>query len=238
MTEYYLTKEDIAKRYGIPEQKKFPLPDAGHVRSAIKFFNYVDPKYERQLAKAILRRAKEYGVDISEMSIGDNNRFKKYLPKQELYHHGIKGQKWGIRRFQNPDGSYTEEGKRRLKQRWVNSGRIGLIFAGAEIVQQLILSNKYDVTSKDLLAESLLVSVAAGAAICHFYTDKKIAKDLGISDETYTKASWAPFGKGSTEAKAELDKLRNENGLTSSALFKKNTPEGKRLPKGRKHKSK
>lgn len=31
----------------------------------------------------------------------------------ELYHHGILGQKWGIRRYQNPDGTYTEEGKRR-----------------------------------------------------------------------------------------------------------------------------
>lgn len=31
----------------------------------------------------------------------------------ELYHHGIKGQKWGVRRFQNPDGSLTAEGKRR-----------------------------------------------------------------------------------------------------------------------------
>lgn len=30
----------------------------------------------------------------------------------ELYHHGIKGQKWGVRRWQNPDGSLTEEGKR------------------------------------------------------------------------------------------------------------------------------
>jgi len=29
----------------------------------------------------------------------------------ELYHHGIKGQKWGVRRFQNPDGSYTSAGK-------------------------------------------------------------------------------------------------------------------------------
>lgn len=29
-----------------------------------------------------------------------------------LAHHGIKGQKWGIRRYQNKDGSYTEEGKR------------------------------------------------------------------------------------------------------------------------------
>ena len=31
----------------------------------------------------------------------------------ELYHHGIKGQKWGVRRFQNPDGSLTEVGQRR-----------------------------------------------------------------------------------------------------------------------------
>ena len=30
-----------------------------------------------------------------------------------LTHHGVKGQKWGLRRYQNPDGSYTEEGKRR-----------------------------------------------------------------------------------------------------------------------------
>ena len=29
-----------------------------------------------------------------------------------LYHHGIKGQKWGIRRFQNEDGTITEEGRR------------------------------------------------------------------------------------------------------------------------------
>lgn len=30
-----------------------------------------------------------------------------------LAHHGIKGQRWGVRRFQNPDGSLTEAGRRR-----------------------------------------------------------------------------------------------------------------------------
>ena len=31
----------------------------------------------------------------------------------ELQHHGVKGQKWGVRRFQNSDGSLTNEGRRR-----------------------------------------------------------------------------------------------------------------------------
>ena len=32
-----------------------------------------------------------------------------------IAHHGIKGQKWGIRRYQNPDGSLTEAGKKRYQ---------------------------------------------------------------------------------------------------------------------------
>lgn len=35
------------------------------------------------------------------------------LAGSELYHHGIKGQKWGVRRFQNPDGSLTSAGEQR-----------------------------------------------------------------------------------------------------------------------------
>lgn len=35
----------------------------------------------------------------------------------ELYHHGIKGQKWGKRRYQNPDGSLTPEGEARYARK-------------------------------------------------------------------------------------------------------------------------
>ena len=34
----------------------------------------------------------------------------------ELYHHGIKGQRWGVRRFQNEDGTLTAAGKRRIRK--------------------------------------------------------------------------------------------------------------------------
>jgi hypothetical protein len=38
---------------------------------------------------------------------------KDYLYFRELYHYGIKGQKWGIRRFENEDGTLTSAGKLR-----------------------------------------------------------------------------------------------------------------------------
>ena len=31
----------------------------------------------------------------------------------DLYHYGIKGMRWGVRRYQNPDGSRTALGKKR-----------------------------------------------------------------------------------------------------------------------------
>lgn len=43
---------------------------------------------------------------------------ENYIYKtNELYHHGIKGMKWGIRRYQNKDGSLTDAGKKRLVSR-------------------------------------------------------------------------------------------------------------------------
>ena len=36
--------------------------------------------------------------------------------EDHIAHHGIKGQKWGVRRFRNEDGTLTEAGKKRLSK--------------------------------------------------------------------------------------------------------------------------
>lgn len=36
----------------------------------------------------------------------------------ELTHHGVLGMKWGVRRFQNADGSLTPAGKKRVSKQY------------------------------------------------------------------------------------------------------------------------
>lgn len=38
-----------------------------------------------------------------------------FIGPDELCHHGVEGMHWGVRRYQNEDGSLTAEGRRKLR---------------------------------------------------------------------------------------------------------------------------
>ena len=85
MDEYLVeTKRSELKDsdFGVPDKRKFPLDTEAHVRSAIKFFNYVDPEDEEELARRIIAAMKKFG--INDVNVSEKNRFSKYYhPKKK-----------------------------------------------------------------------------------------------------------------------------------------------------------
>lgn len=66
--------------FGLPKNRKYPLDTADHVRSAIRFFNYVSKEDEKELADNIIKAIKKFDLDIK---IGKNNRLSKYYTPKE-----------------------------------------------------------------------------------------------------------------------------------------------------------
>lgn len=91
----------------------------------------------------------------------------------ELYHHGIIGQKWGVRRYQNKDGTLTEAGKRRLN-------RVSKVSNAA-----VSAKNRYDKVRKNTTTykASTMSDVELKKAIDRMELEKKY-KDLSRSDIT------------------------------------------------------
>ena len=62
-------KELPDNMFGLPERREYPMPDAAHVRAAEAYFRYCPEELKPRLAKAILKFAAKYGVDVESPTI-------------------------------------------------------------------------------------------------------------------------------------------------------------------------
>ena len=117
-----------------------------------------------------------------------------------IEHHGIKGQKWGVRRYQNPDGTLTPEGKKRLlgyKYYAKNMGHDTTVKKGTKATRVLripsrsfdYLSPRFGGTYEDA-NQALKEKIKSDDALEQKYLSvKKKTKDDGV-DGTKFYAEW------------------------------------------------
>ena len=139
----------------------------------------------------------------------------------ELSHHGIKGQKWGVRRYQNKDGSLTNAGQKRYGISGATAKKVaaGIAIAGAAALTTYALANPR--TRQALLDKMKEVS----PKVKDFVTEngKKAVKSLGDSAKKAGKAMTdAAMVSVGTVAIAKLGNKLATDGNASQAVKDRN----------------
>jgi hypothetical protein len=133
----------------------------------------------------------------------------------ELYHWGIKGQKWGIRRYQNKDGSLTPAGKKRYgddsdspKQKTTHREKLEAKYRqnGMSEAQAKAAASKQIHIEKAVAVTAGMTLAAATAYAANKYNkeyaDKVIKSGMtlqrvtGTPDESVDRAFYAAYKKG------------------------------------------
>lgn len=152
-----------------------------------------------------------------------------YPRSSELYHYGILGQKWGVRRFQNPDGSLTAEGRERYGSGNGESAgqkiKAGARHVGSAVVKGAKAVGKYAVKKFKQRHTSLMTKEELDEYV------KRLAAEKSVVDmQKYIKSSRAiPAAKLVSDILSEGAKTigRGAFNKLNEEMYK--TPEQRRL---------
>ncbi len=75
---YFERQRLLPSEFGLPDKRKYPMPDKDHVKAAIQMFNKCDHDDDKELAENIIKKIKKFDM-VDDINVGANNRFKKYF---------------------------------------------------------------------------------------------------------------------------------------------------------------
>lgn len=126
-----------------------------------------------------------------------------------LIHHGVKGMKWGVRRYQNPDGSLTSAGKKRLKK--TIKQQSGFYSKNiTKVRDQLIAEKKKDKALQSLLNEQdNLITKMVKLDKDMSYMDAKTTEE-DIRNQKLYESKWGPLYEKARANEKEIQKIEKQ----------------------------
>ena len=98
-----------------------------------------------------------------------------FISQNELYHHGIKGMKWGVRRFQNDDGSLTTAGKKRYRDESTGSDKKTSSNNGSKTPRKGLIARRKDSLTQKYIAKGYSQTAAKNMAEQRMRTEAVLA---------------------------------------------------------------